>query len=420
MKISQTPTWMADTEPREYPAMPGDRQADVCIVGGGITGVTAAYLLARSGKKVILIDCDAVGSGATGYTTAFLSSIIDTDLSDLVHNLDKTKSRAVIDSHRAAIDFVETTVRDEKIDCEFTRCSTYMYAADSSQRETLDEERAAAVELGYDVSEVETPLGFTHSGAIELKQQAKFHPLKYVYSLAQKAQSLGAEIYENTQAKTLKTEGGIVVETSHGRIHAAHVLMATYEPFNKPLSLYFKKAFYTTYMYEGFLPKGIIPEGTYEDLSNPYQYFRIDASDDSRDRIIIGGEDHRSDVKVSEEKNYKALRDYMQAHFDNTDIELTRSWNGGILEPIDGFAFIGPFGNPDVFVTMAFSGNGMTYGTIAAMMFRDHVLGNGSPWTTFYDPSRLPEIRDLYVKGRDYISEFFGGAVHNAVRYRAE
>ncbi|MBV9159823.1 MAG: FAD-binding oxidoreductase, partial [Candidatus Kaiserbacteria bacterium] len=108
---------------------------------------------------------------------------------------------------------------------------------------------------------------------------------------------------------------------------------------------------------------------------------------------------------------------FIDEHLSQAEPVFENQWTGQILEPIDGLAMIGQFGSRYLYVAMGFSGNGMTYGTIAAKMFTDHVMGDGSPYSTLYDPARIPDLKDLYIKGRDYVQEFFGGAVKNAVTY---
>jgi glycine/D-amino acid oxidase-like deaminating enzyme len=184
----------------------------------------------------------------------------------------------------------------------------------------------------------------------------------------------------------------------------------------RPLRLYFKKAFYTSYVYELEFPHQSLVEGIYEDNANPYHYFRVDRLED-RDRVIIGGEDHRSDLHVSEEKCFKALMKYTKSLFKNIPFAITHQWKGPILEPVDGLPFIGEFRDHQTLYAMAFSGNGMTYSMISAQIFKDHISGYKNQFADLYKADRMPYMRLLMVKGRDYTDELMGGAVKNSLSH---
>lgn len=418
MKRNTAPVWDASPMPSFAP-LAENMTVDVAIIGGGISGISAAYLLVGKDLSIALIEKDHLDWGASGVTTAFLNTILDTNMSDLILIHGRECAQLIVASHREAIDRIERIVEKESIDCEFMRCPNYLYASTEDQRTELESEYAAALQIGYEASMHRDARGMRNFGALEIRGQGKFHPRKYLAALAEKTKERGVHIFEKTEALELQGDSPITVRTAHGTITARFVFIATYEPFTKPLSLYFKKGSYISYVLAGTIEKGALAEATYEDLSNPYNYFRIDA-DEKADRIIFGGADHRADVKVAPEKNFQALEDAAAKTLQGTSYRFDREWSGPILEPLDGLAYIGQFDKGNMFVAFGFSGNGMTYGTISAKMFADHVLGNGSPYTVLYDPGRLPDLKELYVKGRDYVGELFGGAVRNTFTYEKE
>lgn len=414
-QIMDGATWDVGVLLPEFAALQRSLQADVVIIGGGITGLTAAYLLSSQGREVVLIEKNRLGSGATGATTAFLSSYLDTDLTTLVAMLGKEKTRLALASHSAAIAEVEKIVREESIDCEFERCANYMYANTESDRPGLQREQAVAEQLGSTLPWQEKDgLPFTQAGALKLEQQAKFHPRKYLAGLVKILQQRGVHIFEQTEARAIEENDHVRVHTSHGTVTARHVLVATYAPFNK--KLFFKKAFYSSYVYELAVPAGTLPAAMYEDTGTPYHYWRMDAGKE-QDRVIIGGEDHRSDLRVSPDKSFAALAEYIARLFSSLDYRVVRRWRGPILEPADGLAFIGPVDSERVFYATGFSGNGMTYGTLAAMLFVDFVTGNENPWQKLYAAERHLTLRSLLYKGRDYTRELWGGAVRNTFSF---
>jgi glycine/D-amino acid oxidase-like deaminating enzyme len=177
--------------------------------------------------------------------------------------------------------------------------------------------------------------------------------------------------------------------------------------------MYFKAGLYVTYMIEAQIGKGLLKEGIYEDNYLPYHYFRVDPQG-KYDRIIAGGEDHRQDIPVSSEKSFKALEKYLASVLGSKNYKIRRRWTGPILEPIDGLPYVGRYKkNSNILVTHGFSGTGMTFGTISALIFSDTVRGVKNEWEGLLDTSRLPTIKQLLAKGKDYSEEFVGGAVKN-------
>ncbi len=387
-------------------------KVDVAIVGAGITGLTAAYLLSKSGRSVVVLEKDTVGSGATSYTTGFLTQVIDTSLADAEKIWGEGVAGTVLDGHKAAIDTIEKIVKEEKIDCEFVRCSNFIYS--SEPNDELDEEYAAAKRLALPAQLLKHPdLGFEAQGALEIENQAKIHPLKYLKGLTDIITASGVKIFEHTCIRDI--ESGSLLYTDNGIIKAKEILFATHIPFEQPPGLFFRKATYLTYVLELQIPKNALADGTYEDMKNPYHYFRVDNMKD-RARVIVGGEDHRKDIPMPTKKNEQALEAFVKETFGHLRYTIVNRWNGPILEPSDGLPMIGPYEYKNTFYASGFSGNGLTYGTLAALMFADHVEERDNPWREIFNPNRLPYFKGLFFKARDYTQEFWNGAVKNTLR----
>ena len=423
-RMQNESSWREKITPTTYfPSLNGHHSFDVVIIGGGMAGILTAYQLARSGKKIALLEKGMIGGGATEYTTAFLTQSIDTSAEDMIAMYGIENSKTIIESHKVAIDTIEKIITDEKIECEFKRCSNIIYANDTGEYEDLEKEFEEMKKIGYDceLHDLKKELGFMHAGFIEVKNQAKFHPLKFLYALADKTSRMGVKIYENTEAKDFVVLDGRdpIIVTSGGEIISKQVIVTTYTPFEAPLSLYFKKGMYVSYVLELEISKGIVTEGTYEDMKNPYHYFRIDSGEEF-DRVIVGGEDHRKDIRVSPAKNFKALEEFARKTFGDV-YTIKRRWNGPILEPVDGLPLIGSLKDSEVIsYATAFSGNGMTYSAISSIILSDKVLGKEHPWLSVYNAQRSLSIKSLAIKGKDYAEEFFQGAVKNTFSKKSD
>jgi glycine/D-amino acid oxidase-like deaminating enzyme len=415
MKIPEESPWISTAQSKPYPTLEEDIKADIAIIGGGLAGVDTAYHLTKAGLKVALLEKDKIGNRTTAYTTAMITQIIDTRLTDLkdIYGLDK--AREIVRAKRQSVDMIAQVVEDEKLDCEFMRCSNYMYAADEKQTQELEEEYNISKEFGIEGEySKEKEIGFKHFGVWDVQNQAKYHPLKFLFSLAQKAEALGAKIFENTEVEKIEEQkDGLVIQTKSGKtVHAKYSIMCTYVPFDNPIQTLFKKGMYVTYEFELTLPKGLLKPAIYEDLNNPYYYFRIDQGDE-KDTMLIGGEDHRQELKIDPEKNYRSLQNYIETLFPKKNYKITKRWAGPILEPSDGLALIGEY-KPNQMIATAFSGNGMTYSMLAAIIFRDIITKNSNPAIELFDPKRIPGLYQLYVKGKDYTG-ILGDAVKKII-----
>lgn len=397
-----------------YPKLKGDIEADVLIIGGGLTGIWNAYILAKAGfKPVVLEKRPQILENTTFFTTAFITQIIDTAFSELVSMFGEEKGKLVWQSGQDAIELIARTIKEENIDCEWKSTPFFIYAKNKKEFIELEKERKIIKAHGFQASlhpEADN-LGFKNAGYLEIPGQAMFHPTKFGHALAKLAVAAGAKIY--TESKVLALDG-LTAKTESGQVRAKDMLIATYRPLiNK--GTHFKKALYDSYVYELQIPRGRIPEGMYADMHNPYHYFRIDAHGTEEDRMIVGGEDHRRDIKIAPEKNFKALEEYVKDVLPGVAYKITYKWSSGVLEPVDGLPLIGAI-LPHIYVATAFSGNGMTYAPISALIIRDLLKHAKNPYIELYNPLRIASLKQLLYKGRDYIREFFGGIVKNILK----
>lgn len=401
---------------RNYPALQGELSVDVAVIGGGLTGVSAAYLLHKNGKKVALISDGEATQSTSAYTTGFLTTGLDTSLSNLVQMFGPDRAKAIWKSGDTAISLIEETIRSEKIECEFMRCSQFTYARTESEWEEIQAEAKWARTFGFEVvtHKGDGPLPFKHVGYMEIKNQAKFHALKYILALKERLAADGVCIFDHTAATGIKRKGEVlVVSTAAASVRAADVVIATYYPFTKPWKLFAHTASYMTYIFELILPTGTLPEALYQDMGNPYHYFRIDR-ENGYDRMIVGGEDHRKDVPVNPEKNYHALRNFVDKLLPGVPFKENLRWKWGVIEPLDGLPYIGALGSdPHQYIVTGLSGTGITMSRIAAEIITDSILGKKNEWFELFRPERIPTPYQLWKKLKDYGQEFFGGAIKN-------
>src|SRR5438046_1605429 len=226
--------------------------ADVCIIGAGIAGVTTAYLLAREGRDVVLIDDGPVGGGMTGRTTAHLVNALDDRYYELEKILGQEFSRLSAESHTAAIDRIEKIVGDENLDCDFLRVDGYLFLPPDGSVTDLKHELEAAHRAGLrEVERVDdVPVGkFTTDGVLRFPRQAQFHPLKYLNGLARVIVDRGGHIFTGTRVVEVKEGEQVLIKTSTNRcITARAAIVATNCPINDRVVIHSKQAPYATYV----------------------------------------------------------------------------------------------------------------------------------------------------------------------------
>lgn len=387
--------WLDTEVMPDFPKLSEDLPTDVCIVGGGIAGLTTAYLLMKEGKSVCLLEGFELGSGQSGRTTAHFVSAIDDRYFELEKFHGENGARLVAESHTAAIRKLEQIVREENIDCDLERLEGYLFAQGDERANVLDDEFKAARRAGLsDVELVEkAPLNFFDTGpCLRFTDQVEIHPVKYMSALARILQKGGGKIFTNTHVKKVTGGGEAVVETSDGfKVQCESIVVATNTPINDLFAIHTKQAPYRTYVTAFTIPKGSVPKALFWDTLDPYHYIRIQsgAADLAHDFLIVGGEDHKTGQEDHPESRYVKLEAWTRERFPMAG-EVAYRWSGQVMEPVDGLAFLGrnPMDRDNVYIITGDSGNGMTHCTIGAMLISDQIMGRDNPWEQLYNPSR--------------------------------
>lgn len=403
--LDTTPLWIDDASLPRFARLDRDERVDVLIIGGGITGLTAAYLLTLEGRSVAVIDRQRCAEIDTGHTSAHLTMVVDRRLTELVKDFGRGHAQAVWDAGLAAIAQIDNAVREEEIDCDFEWVPGYLHApiepSSAADAKSFEDEAKTATELGFDATFLgETPLA--GGPGVRYENQARFHPRKYLAGLVRAITARGGQIYEHTTAEEF-SDDPLRVKTNGGTITCKDVVLATHAPLvgvrNLAGATLFqtKLALYTSYVVAGLVPRGQVPDALFWDTADPYHYLRIEPKRDG-DLVIFGGEDHKTGQVEDTRACYERLESRLSSLVPG--VEITHRWSGQVIETHDGLPYIGQTA-PHQFTGTGFSGNGMTFGTISAMMAADAILGRENPWTGLFDVDRKNVRAGLW----DYIKE---------------
>ena len=203
--------WQATAQPVAFGALSGEITADVAIVGGGITGITAAHLLSEAGLNVVVLEAWGMGLGTTGYSTGNLYATVDENLDQIRKKWNQEVASQVAASRTDAMNTIERIVARFGIDCDFHRRPHYLFATEKSQVGELEAEYEALRACGLRVvMTTDLPLPFPVIRGLQISNQAQFHPARYVRGLASAIASARCRIYENSKVVEIDGAQGLV------------------------------------------------------------------------------------------------------------------------------------------------------------------------------------------------------------------
>jgi glycine/D-amino acid oxidase-like deaminating enzyme/nitrite reductase/ring-hydroxylating ferredoxin subunit len=386
--------WIATTKgAMRYPPLSGDITCDVAILGGGIVGITAAYLLRDAGRSVVLIEAGRLLQGTTGNTTAKVTSQHALIYADLIERFGEARARQYARANQAAIDQVGRIIKEENISCDYLRKPAYAYAQSEEGLRKVQKEAEAAKRLGLPASFVtDVPLPFETKGAVRFENQAQIHPAKYLAVLAKAAATTGIRIFEETRALELNEEGDkVTVKTDRGTIRARDVLQATRFPiYDKPGKYYTKLRQSRSYVL-GVRIGEPFPDGMFISVEEPIRSLRSTSAKDG-ELVLVVGDGHQTCQGGDTREHYRHLEAFVRGIYTVRSIDYR--WSAEDTMPIDRVPFIGRIApdHPHIYVATGFRKWGMTNGTAAAMILVDLLQGRSNPWTGIFNPARpVPE-----------------------------
>ncbi len=405
-----TPFWCDGRSELAWDSLHKHLNAEVCVIGGGIAGLTTGYFLARAGRDVVLLDA---GTGETRRSTGHLTCILDDRLSHIEQLHGTDAMRLAVRSHQAAIDVIERLVEDEQIACEFERVNGYVLAANADDTTVLETELKAAHRAGILDAHIQYAGVHREEGSVLcIPNQAQVQPLAYLQGLARAFRAHGGRIYR-ARAVDVSGESEREVRTSSGfRVTCEHVVVATHAPITDRFGLHQKQMALRTYVIAATVPRGLVPRALYWDTDQPYHYVRVAATQDPDvEAVIVGGEDHRVGTAGDGESRFERLEAWMREHFVGVGAVRWR-WSGQIVQPLDHLAFIGRdlTDAEGTFVITGDGGNGMTYGTLGARLIADAIGGVEAEWGKIYEPKRR-SLRSVGLIAKE--------GLHTAVQYRS-
>ena len=391
--------WLkTNREDRKYRTLDKNIEVDVCIIGGGITGISTAYYLSKEGGiKVAVFEKDKICSKTTGKTTGKITSQHHLFYKYLIDSKGKDFAKKYLKANEQAIKNIEEIINKESIECDFKRKKAYVFTKEPGKLQMINDEINAVKSLGMNAkfsNEIEV-LGKIE-GAIEFENQAQFNPVKYVNGLSKCVLENGGDIFENTKVTDYeKSESGFIVKAeADGKsrnIFAKYVVVATRYPiFNVP-GFHFIKM-YQELEYGIAIKTDVKLNGMYVSCEVPTISFR-DYKDDAENYILIVGNGHKTGEKT-ENNGFYVLEDFAKKYFPGSEIKYR--WNAEDSIGLDKIPYIGEYSEvrENMFVATGFKKWGMTSSNIAANMITDMILKRENKYEAIFKSTRVEPIKN--------------------------
>ncbi len=373
--------WRAKTQKPEFKAMNGDIKTDVLVIGAGITGILCGYMLKNAGVDCIIADANTVCGGVTQNTTAKITFHHGAIFDKMTSRFGTDFVKGYIDSQSKALDYYKNICKS--IDCDFKEESSFVYSLDN--RKKIEKEVSALNKAGCKAEYAfDLPLPLFTAGAVQVKNQAQFNPLKFAYSIAK-----DLNVFENTKIFEVTNDGAV---TSRGKIKAEKIIVATHFPFiNKYGGYSFKM--YQSRSYVIALANAQNVGGMYIDEADKGLSFR-----NYGDLLLLGGGDHRTGKNGG---NWRVLRAFASKNYPEA-IEMYHWAAQDCITP-DDISYIGLYSKktPNLYVATGFNKWGMTSAMTAAMLLCDLITGKKNEYEEIYSPARSILRPQFFINGAE-------------------
>lgn len=408
-----TSYWTKSITLPEFPKLEKDIHVDAVIVGGGITGITAAYLLANKGLKVALLEADKLLNGTSGHTTAKITAQHHLIYDELITNMGKSKARLYYEANMTAMNFIIKTIDQLQIECDFSKQDAWLYATTEDYAIKLEQEAKAYEALGIKSSFVdEIPLDIKVKNALIMKNQAQFHPLKYLTTLVNQIIKEGGQIFEQTTAVDVETRNQPTVFT-RGDFHvtADYILACTHFPFYEGLGLYSTRMKADRSYIIAAKTNSKFPGGMYISADQPTRSLRS-VMINGEEMVLIGGESHKTGQGIDTSKHYQALEVFGE-HVLGLEAVYYK-WSAQDLTTLDKIPYVGKItsGQEKILIASGYRKWGMSNGTAAALLLTDIVLGKKNNFADLYTPSRFyarPSLKNFLIENANVAEHLIKG-----------
>lgn len=409
--------WIGTTPPTDYPSLKENIKTDILVVGGGITGLTNAYLLRQEGFDVVVIDSFRIAMSTSGHTTAKITSLHDLKYSSLEKKIGSDGAKRYGEINEKAISLIEGIIRQNNISCDFSHQPNYVYTLEDKYLQDIEDEVRTAQALGLPAAyESSLDLPFQVKGAVCFKNQAQFHPRKYLLELANLYVKNGGHIFENTTAIDIHEDKECRTTTRDGfTILSDKVIIASHFPFYDGGGFFSARMFAERSYGLAVKAKIKLSGGMYISYENPARSVRTQPLEDDEQLLIFSGEHHKTGVDDNEREHYKNLIKYAEDEYKA--VEVLYRWSAQDYTAMDEIPFIGHITGSklNIFIAAAYQKWGMTTSTVSAMIIRDILKHGKSEVEEIFKPARFTPVdsaKNFIKENLDVANNLISGKIN--------
>ncbi|HZJ85107.1 MAG TPA: FAD-dependent oxidoreductase [Syntrophomonadaceae bacterium] len=403
--------WLDSSKATRYRELGKDLQVDVAIIGGGIAGISSAYLLCKAGARVAVLEADRILQGTTGHTTAKITCQHALIYAKLKKEQGGELAKQYAEANEKGLHMIAQIAADNNIKCDFSWQPAYIYTSQEKYVKEIEDEVVAAQSLGIEADFVEAiKLPIIIEAGLKFPNQAQFHPLKFLQALAQEIVKNEGLIFENTEAVQI-VDNQVVITRRGNRIKASEIIIASHYPFFDGGAMFFSRIYQDRTYILGLTTEEKFPDGYYISAEAPTRSLRSQPYGKNQELILIAGERHKSGQGGDTNTYYQNLLDFAHQTFKVKD--LLHRWSTQDCMTLDGIPYIGNLTSrsPNIYVATGFGKWGMSTGMASAMIISDMILQGRSPYAEVFNPSRITPgaIKSFLIQNLDVAKNFVQG-----------
>lgn len=378
--------WLSDQQPSSAPSVQQSITCDICIVGGGISGIYSAYVLAKQGFSVVLVEgLSHFANGTTAYSTGKLST-----QHDLIYSkLSLEDGLLYYKANRQAIEQVM-----EQNPASFTRATSFLYSTTQQGKEQLMEEARRYEQLGIPhIATKDTELALSVELALGIKDEAQINPVAFTNHFAALARKHGAQLYLNTRITKIELKKQLLLTNLAHSIHYKKLILCTHYPIEALKNLTLLKL-QVSRSYLSATKCNDLLEGQYLSIDPSSRTIRTAVmGEDSY--LLYGGYSHIVG-KQSDVDYFGALQYEVQTLFELPAPSFC--WDAQDMMTFDQIPYIGQVDASDdsLYMATGFNKWGLSSSLVAGHLLCDLVKGIKNPTSALFSPSRSNFGKALY------------------------
>ena len=388
--------WLDSCKLKTYEKLNKDINCDVCIVGGGITGISTAYYLCKKGFSVSILEKDCILQKTSGNTTGKITSQHNIFYDYLYKTFGLEFAKDYFEANEFAKSNIENIINYNNINCDFEKNSAYVFTQKESNVIQFKDEFKSLKYINPNaelIDNIELPLSI--KSAIKFPNQAQFNPLKYINGLLEILENYKVNIYENSKVNDIKKNDDFyTVLTDNGCVNSKFVVLACGYPFINFPGFHFLKM-YQSSAYAIALETNLpIIDNMYISFEAPTLSYRT-AFYNNKKIAIIAGFDYKTGKLQDSQNAYLFLEQIANKIYP--DNKVISKWSTEDCISVDKLPYIGSFSTfmPQVYIATGFKKWGITTSNLAANILCDEICGIPNKYAYLFNSKRFHPFKNI-------------------------